>query len=672
MSRNKNLLDDAKRFLSSLKTKQWPSFSQWKHIGKILSQNEKRVIFLLFTLACCSTIYLGLAISSSGGEKLPAEGGVYIEGVIGHPQFINPIYASLSDVDRDLAELIFSGLTKYDKNGKIVMDLAKEYTVNEEGTIYEIFLKDDLAWEDGTPLTSDDIIFTVETIQDPEYNSPLRVNWLGITVEKISTKGIRFQLKNSYPAFLENLSLKILPKHIWHDIPAQNFPLVPTYNLKPVGSGPYCVEEITQDKIGYVKSLTLERNPYYHNQKPLIEKMVFVFFEKEEELIDAAKRGTINGFSLKTARDYPLFKKDFQDYYFVLPRYFAVFLNSGQSDILKNKTMRQALNYATNKEEIIDEVLSSAGTVVNSPILPEIYGLKVPEQYFAFDLEKAEELLDKTDFQRQEDGTRVNIIKKGSALTIDSDLKKGDRGKEVEKLQECLASDSAVYPEGKITGYFGNQTKQAVINFQEKYASEILDPWGFSKGTGLVARTTRKKLNELCGQVSTEDIPLKLTLVTVNQPQLIEVAEILKRQWGVVGIELEVQEMEYSSLEQDFLKPRSYESLLFGEVLGSIPDLFPFWHSSQIKDPGLNLSGYQSKQADQLLTEIRQSQDTDTRNEKLIALQDILIQDAPAVFLYSPDYVYLASKEVKGISAAMIIDPSKRFANIEEWYIKEK
>jgi len=112
--------------------------------------------------------------------------------------------------------------------------------------------------------------------------------------------------------------------------------------------------------------------------------------------------------------------------------------------------------------------------------------------------------------------------------------------------------------------------------------------------------------------------------------------------------------------------------LLFGEVLGQTPDPFPFWHSSQKRDPGLNLAMYENKKCDKLLEEARGSLDEKIRKEKLEEFQGLLIEDVPAVFLYNPDYLYLVSKEIKGLNTKMIVDPSKRFSGIEDWYIKTK
>jgi len=666
-----------KRIFENLKRKLlpngFPSMAKWRQILRILTKREKIVLAIFLILFFGSSLFLGLNFYFKNTEIKPAIGGTYKEGIIGYPRFINPIYGETSDTDRDLVQLIFSGLMKYNQKGEIVPDLAKEYKILEDGKVFEFYLKENVFWQDNEKLTADDLIFTIKTVQNPDYKSPLRANWLGVEVEKISNSSIRFKLKNPYPAFLENLTLKILPSHIWQDIPPQNFPLS-IYNLSPVGSGPYQLKSLNQDKSGYIKSLTLAANPKYFGEKPNIREISFHFFDTEEELILAAQRKEIQGLSIFDPKNYQPLKdaESFEAHHFSLPRYFAVFFNPGKSEILSERAIREALNYGTNKEEIIKLTLLGQGKIVDSPILPEIYGFHSPTAYYEFNPDKAKEILQEAGFVEKENGIRGKIVKEEKIFQFKSDLKLGSRGKEVEELQKCLSKYPELYPEGKITGFFGDETKEAVIRFQEKYAKEILEPWGFTKGTGLVSKTTRSKLNELCGKVPEKSLELSLVLVTVDQPLLVETARLLKEQWKNLGVEVEIKTFDIQTLERDIIKPRNYSALLFGEVLGAIPDPFPFWHSLQKRDPGLNLSLYENKKADKLLEEARQSQSPEIRAQNLEEFQDILINEAPAVFLYRPDYIYLVSKKIKGINAEMIVDPSKRFSEIENWHIRVK
>lgn len=647
----------------------FPNRSQWKGLLRVFSKKEKVLFFSLILLFLASLFLLTIDFYFKHTEIIPAPGGIYKEAIEGEPRIINPIYAT-SDAERDLIEIIFSGLMKYNQEGEIVPDLAERYEIKEEGKVYEFELKKNLKWSDGEPLTTDDIVFTVKVLQDPAFKSPYLASWLGVKAEKISPTKLRFYLKKPYFSFLELCTFKILPKHIWEQIPAQNFPLA-IYNLKPVGSGPYKVEEIEQDDLGYITSVTLKRNPYYFKTGPYLDKIILSFHKKEEEVFKKALNQEIKGFSLQSLpENIPL---NFELKPMLLPRYFALFFNQEETEILSDKRVRQALNYATNREAILEKVLQGKGQKVSSPILPEIYGFSPPEKKYSFDQEKARELLIEAGFKKiNQQGIREKIVKEETVFEFKKDLKVDSQGQEVKELQQCLSQDTDVYPEGEVTGYFGSLTKKAVINFQEKYASEILSPYGLKEGTGKVGPSTRKKLNELCARVSTETLPLKLTLVTVDQPQLKKVAQLLKEQWQELQIDLEVKFLPLAELEQNYLRPRRYEILLFGQVLGTMPDLYPFWYSEQAKDPGLNLALYKNKEVDELLIRGRQAKDWETLKENYEKVQEIILKDPPAVFLYNPYYLYFQSPAIKGFKTKFIADPSKRFANIEEWYLKTK
>jgi len=655
-----------------------PKKSQWRQFfiapHQILVGREKISFFIFLFLFFASSSFLLVDFYLKNTKIVPAQGGEYVEGVLGSPRWIQPIYAPLSDVDRDLSELIFAGLMKYE-NGKIVPDLAKDYKILEDGKVYEVYLKDNLFWQDGEPLTVDDVIFTIEIIQNPDVKSPLRGNWLEVKLEKISENGLRFELKNESSIFLELLTLKIIPKHIWSDIPPKNFSLA-TANLNPIGSGPYKLENLSQNADGKIISLDLIKNPLYFGQKPYIPKISFRFFDSEEKLTEDFKKGEIKGFSLTNIENLENFPKNFNLYSFSLPRYFAVFFNLKNSKVLSEKEVRVALNYGTNKNEISKKVLANFGEIVSSPILPDIYGFNLPNKIYQYDVAKAKEILEKAGFSINENGVREKTIKMELAFQFKSNLSLGSEGKEVEELQKCLANPPAggkeIYPEGEITGTFGKKTKEAVILFQEKYKDDILKPFDLEKGSGEVRGKTREKLNEVCFKKPEEKIPLSFSLTTVNQPALVEVATILKEQWKELGAEIEIKTFDIATLEREILRKRQFDALLFGEVLGQLPDLFPFWHSSQKGELGLNLSNYENKKVDEFLETARKSLDETERKKNLEEFQELIIEDAPAIFLYNPDYRYLVSKEIKGVKEGVLTDPSKRFSGIEAWYIKTR
>ncbi|MCD5396325.1 MAG: ABC transporter substrate-binding protein [Candidatus Pacebacteria bacterium] len=649
--------------------KKIPTFSPKTLFQKIGSLHPKKrslfIFFLCLFLASCFLLLIDFYFKNT--SIVPAPGGILREGVVGQPRFINPIYADTNDVDKDLVNLIFSGLMKYGKDGKIEEDIASGYEIQEGGRIYIVNLKKNVFFHDGEKLDADDVIFTIRTIQNPDFKSPLLAKWLGVEIEKISDYQIKFILKNPYPSFLENLTLKILPAHIWQDISFQNFPLSP-YNFKPIGSGPYKFKSLVKNPDGSIKSIVLLRNQNYYQKKPYINQIELFFFKDERDLLAAARSGLIDSFSplsFKNLAFDPFYKK----YSFTLPRYFALFLNSEKNEFFANKNIKKALDLIIDREKIVKDVLDNNGTLVLSPFLPNVFHFSSPKNE-APNPEEAKTLLEKEGFEKREN--KWVKIEKAKKMHFTKTLMYGSKGKEVENLQKCLAKFEDIYPEGKITGYFGKKTKEAVIRFQEKYREEILKPAGLKKGNGRVGPKTREKLNEVC-IIEPENIsPFKITITTGNNPLLVSLAEKIKEQLNFFGIETEIKIYEISKIKQEIIKERDYEALLFGQVLGIIPDPFPFWHSTQRRYPGLNLSNYKNKKLDKILEDLRETSEVEKRKELLEKAQEILLRDTPAIFICNPNYLYFVSEKVKGVEETLIPHPSERFLGIQNWYINTR
>jgi len=647
-----------------------PTFSQWKKILKVLHKKEKIALFGFLTLFIGSLIFLGTFLYIQNTKVVPASGGTLYEGIVGQPRFLNPIYGETSDVDRDLIELVFSGLMTYDNDGKLVNDLVDSYKISEDGKNYEFKLKDGIFWHDGNPLTSEDVIFTIKTIQDSDYKSPLRANWIDVDTEIISNTSFRLKLKSPYNGFLESCTLKIIPKHVWENILPENFTLS-FYNLQPIGSGPYKFKELKKLNTGFITSLDLRVNTNYYGNMAHISEIGFKFYESKDNLIKAANKKDIDSYSsIYLSNSAP--SKSFTVYPFASPRYFAIFLNTENSSIFSDSKVRRAINYATNKEELIDALETSLSKkygqktlqIVDSPILPSFFGYNEPTETYGFSIEEAEDLLDSAGFKINDQGQREKAINKKPAFQFTATMSTGSTGTQVTELQKCLAKDPEIY-QGDVTGYFGSATKAAVIKFQKKYLPDL------TTSIGTVGKSTRVKLNELCTPPAQETTLLKLTLTTIDQSMLVQTAEILKTQWERVGFSVEIRTLSVQDLKPE-IKDRSYDSLLYGEALGMLFDPYPFWHSSQKIDPGSNLSKYDNKDADQLLKDGRETLDDEAKQQKYEEFQNILIKDAPAVFLYNSGYVYVINSRIKGIETKKIVDPSKRFADIEDWYIKTK
>lgn len=195
-----------------------------------------------------------------------------------------------------------------------------------------------------------------------------------------------------------------------------------------------------------------------------------------------------------------------------------------------------------------------------------------------------------------------------------------------------------------------------IYDFTLEYANNILDAqgWKDSNDDGI-----RDK-----GGVN-----LEFTLTTGDDPELTQTADFLKDSWSKIGAKVEIKVYSLNDLTQNYIKNRDYDSLLFGEVLSLDPNPFVFWHSSERKDPGLNLANYYNKDVDKLLEDAQTLTDEAARQEKYQQFQKLVIDDVPAVFLYSPYYLYTINNEVGGVNIKTISLPGQRLNDSSKWYM---
>ncbi len=655
--------------------KKSPSLNQWAQFLKVLNKKERIFFLTSFVVFLASAIFLITSFYHKNTTVVPNDSGSFKYGMVGQPRSINPLYAYSYDIDRSLTELIFSSLMGYDENGNLVPDLIKEYHLADNGRTIEFSIKENVKWSDGEQLNIDDVIFTIHLVQDSDFMSPLRANWQGIEIEKTSEYKGLIKLKQSYSGILEVMAnLKIMPKHIWENATVLDIASNTQYNLlSPVSSGAYKVSQVEQKNDKTIKSITLVANKNYYDQPAHIQKIQIVFFDNQNDLYNSIKKGAIDAAEIENSLSFDLSKNNSLNQYLLQsPSYFNIFLNNN-SGIFKDKNIRVALSESINKQEIIDSCLIGRGTLVDSPLLPNFYDeLTNPENAITYNLEKADELLNNAGYALK-DGVRQKTLQKSTGFKFTQVMQTGSSGAEVKKLQECLAQDPSIYPSGNVSGNFGTDTKNAVIAFQEKYKDEILTPNGLTNGTGKVSAATIKKLNEVCFVEPAETTVLSFTIKTSDYGPLIAVAKNLKEQLAKIGIQIEIETLDSLEMKR-VIRERDYEALLFGEKLGVIPDPLPYWHSSQVIDPGFNFSLYQNIELDSLLEKQRTYSDpfNPERLKTLQSIQTTLVNDAPAIYLYSPYNIFMANKKIKGINLNKIADSSKIFSTIENWYIGEK
>ena len=287
----------------------------------------------------------------------PAYGGSLTEGDMGAPRFINPLLA-LSATDQDLTALTYAGLMGQGPNGLLVPVLAKSHAVSPDGTTYTFTLRDNLKFSDGTPITANDVVYTVNKAKDPGLKSPQYTNWSGVTATAIDSKTIQFTLTAPYAQFLENTTLGILPQHLWQNITDDEFPFS-SLETKPVGEGPFVATNVTQDSNGAITRYALSANNDYALGRPYLDSLHFLFYATEAQLQSA-----INTENVESA--YGVTGK----HVITAPyaRVFAVFFNAGENSALSDKAVRQALSSAIDRNGIVQKLFGGYATPLAGPV----------------------------------------------------------------------------------------------------------------------------------------------------------------------------------------------------------------------------------------------------------------------------------------------------------------
>ncbi|MDO8575097.1 MAG: peptide ABC transporter substrate-binding protein [bacterium] len=410
------------------------------------------IIFLVFVLIfSISSITLLLKVNDNFKIEVPARGGTLSEGIIGSPRFVNPVLA-ISDSDKDISSLIYSGLMKVSSSGDLENDLAKSYTISDDGTVYTFDIKENAVFHDGTPITSDDIIFTIQKILDPSIKSLKRANWEGITVEKIDERTIKFILKNSYSGFLEIATVGILPKHIWEKIDSNSFPFS-NYNVVSIGSGPYKVSKVNSDSSGIITSYNLKSFDKYIKGRPYIDNFNILFYQNEDDLLNALDSGNIDniaGISSEKATSSALLNSNITLNKTSLARSFGIFFNQSYSPVLRIPEVRKALALAVNREDIIKNAVNGFGEPLYGPI-PNISSNNLdlnisPDDSKIPNTALAIALLEKNGWTKGVDGI---YQKKIATANKTSSAKKADTTGDVIKLEFSISTSNS--PELKKT-----------------------------------------------------------------------------------------------------------------------------------------------------------------------------------------------------------------------------
>ncbi len=629
------------KLLQRLQGRFWPRWQQLLQVKRLLTAKEKTIMRLSVLVLFAGLLWIGGNWAGAHRLPAPAVGGVVTEAVVGSPQFINPIFATTNDVDMDISRLVYSGLMRYDEKNRLVPDLAIKYTISQDKKIYTFNLRQDAAWHDLENFTARDIVFTFETIQNVLTASPLYISFQGVKVEAPDDWTVVFTLPEPYTSFLSSLTVGILPEHVWFNMPPEQMRLAQT-NIQPVGTGPFRFKKLTKDESGRIYSYELARFDRYYRQSPFLEGFIFQFYpayEGEAGAVQALRGQKVAALSFvpKNLRD-KIERKHIILHTLQLPQYTALFLNQARNSSLKDKDVRLALAQVIDRERILREAVRGEGQVINSPVLPGFPGYDGQLGELVYNVNVANTLLDKN-------------WPKFSANEY-RELRQKELLAEWEKNNSNFASSTPTSTLG--TAVAASALEEAGAAIKEKLAEELNQAQTFY-------RRSKKE-----GKI------LEINLVTVGTEEYKQAAEMIVGFWQEAGVKTNLRYVGVREFAKEALKNREYDALLYGEIIGSDPDQYPFWHSSQVDFPGLNLAGYVNRNVDSLLQKARESAEENEKNELYKKFQEILLSELPAIFLYTPTYTYALTEQIKGVDVSRIAQPADRFADITTWYIKTK
>jgi peptide/nickel transport system substrate-binding protein len=508
-------------------------------------------------------------ISDSFSVRVPVQGGTLREGIVGFPSNVNPITAR-TNADYDLVALTYSGLMRVDEDGNIVPDLALDYSISENSQTYTFTLRSDAYFHDNTPITANDIVFTIESIQNPAMESPLASVFSAVSVTALDPTTVSFELQNPYAGFLSEMTVGIVPQHIWQGVTPDSLRFIELSSY-PVGSGPFKVEKITRsESLGVPTHYTLVAYDNYVRKRPYLNVIELSFYGDETELLDALKRNRIDSAPAVSPLSLAGLNLKPQELTTAsMLRVFGLFFNPGENSVLSSESVRRAIDMSIDREMLAESIFSGYANPTRTP-LP---------------------------FDRYVDGAESPAL-----------------------------------------------------------ARELLETGGWEENseTGI-----REKDGET----------LSFTIKTGETSELKNTALFLEQTLRPLGIEITVETYDVVTLNQAVIRQRNYEALLFGQAYGRFIDLYPFWHSSNRDDPGLNIARHTSSDTDDALVALRRGTDENSREEYFQGILEEFSETVPATFLYVPDFIYIKDERINNIKIPSVERISDRFSNIEDWFI---
>lgn len=370
----------------------------------------KYTLALAALLAACGAPKATVDYDAAGA---PAKGDTYVSATIGEASNLVPWLAG-DNASSEIAGLIYDTLIKYDKDLNLAPSVAERWDVSDDGLRLTFHLRKDVTWADGKPLTSADVMATFKAITNPNTRTPYAGDYLMVKTADAPdpyTFTVTYD-KPFAPALSSWAGLALMPKHILDETPDVNETRL---RREPMGSGPW---KLTAWESG--KELRLTANPTHFEGEPFITNLrTRVITDQDTQFLEL-QNGSIDSMGLKPVQwtrltDGDDFTRRYAKYRYLSSSYVYLGFNLTRP-LFADKRLRQALSYATPREQIIQGVLMGQGLPAIGPFKPGTWAANTNIQAYPFDIEKAKMLLDQAgwldsngDGVRDKDGTPLRF-----------------------------------------------------------------------------------------------------------------------------------------------------------------------------------------------------------------------------------------------------------------------
>jgi len=340
-------------------------------------------------------------------DAVPAFGGTYVEGVVGVPQYLNPVLAA-TQLDQDAVRLVFSGLTRYGRDGSVVPDLADSFQTDAEGKVWTFTIRDDATWHDGQPVLPTDVLYTVSLLQDKAYVGPYSDAFRGVKVERAGPRTVRFTLPEAYGPFAASTTVPLLPSHLLSGVDYAKLPRLP-YNQRPIGTGPFRVLEADPRQVVLVHA-----DGFYRTRpdrtRPYLDRVVLRSYPDTAEALTALGRGEVDGVGGLSTSDAERARtlKNVALYSFATSDFVALFLNvRPEKATFRDRVVRQAIATAIDRGRVLQVAADGRGTVADEFVPPTSWAHVKDVTRYSRSVERAAALLDEADWKDHDgDGIR--------------------------------------------------------------------------------------------------------------------------------------------------------------------------------------------------------------------------------------------------------------------------